>query len=152
MIETTIRWILLNDSAIANLVGDRVLPVFNVESQSMPSITYSRDATTRAYGARSATGQVEATINLTCWSDPTGSDPYGSAWTLFHLVRECLSGWTETPDMRARSGGATERLRRCFVQNEKDVVIVPQAGEGKPTLGVSCDLEVAYTETTRAYQ
>lgn len=152
MIETTIRWILLNDSAIANLVGDRVLPVFNVESQAMPSITYSRAATTRVYEARKATGQIEASINLTCWSDPNGDDPYGAAWALFDLVRLCLSGWTETPDMRAKSGGATERVRRLFVQNDQDVVVVPQAGEGKPTLGVSCDLEVTYAETTRAYQ
>lgn len=152
MIETTIRWILLNDPAIAALVSDRVLPVFNVESQSMPAITYSRSGTTRIYDARKATGQIEASIDLTCWSNPNGDDPYGSAWALFDLVRLCLSGWTETPAMRSRSGGATERVRRLFVQNDQDVVVVPQAGEGKPTLGVSCDLEVTYAETVRAYQ
>ncbi len=153
MIETTIRWILLNDPAIAALVGDRVEPLFNTEGPSnFPAITYNRAATSRDYESRKATGQVQATINLTCWSDPAGENPYGSAWQLFELVRSCLSGWTETPELRRRSGGATERVRRCFVQSDQDVMVVPIAGEGITICGVSCDLDVAYTEVTRAYQ
>lgn len=153
MIETTIRWILLNDPSISDLVGDRILPVFNTQgTENYPAITYSRTGTQREYESRKATGQVEATIELTCWADPDGANPYGSAWELFERVRLCLSGWTETPELRAKSGGAIERVRRLFLQGEQDVAIQPQAGEGRTLNGVSCDLSVAYTETVRAYQ
>lgn len=152
MIETAIRRILLNDSEISGLVGDRVLPVFNAQgTTNYPAITYSRTDTQREYDVRKATGQVEATIELTCWSDPAGANPYGSAWELFEKVRLCLSGWTEIPALR-EPGGPAERVRRLFIQGEQDVAIQPQAGEGRTLNGVSCDISVAYTETVRAYQ
>lgn len=148
-VEATLHHLLASDPRLSAILGTRIFPGFILEGRdNFPAATYTRESTNRIYDARGATGQVEATFTLSLFSDVEQTTPHAKSWEMFDLARDLFDSFNKTPfERRISVGGAKERIKRIFVQNERDVLFTPIAGEGVIAFGVSCELDIAYAET-----
>lgn len=143
-VEATLFAMLGSDPRIAAMVADRIYPGFIDQGQeNFPALSYQRDGTDRIFDALGATGSVTAQFTLGCWSDVAQPLPYQTAWDLFDLVRGLFATFDGS---KQNAPGSAIRIKRVFVNNERDVLFVPLAAEGVLAFGVSCDLDVAYEE------
>ena len=67
MIESSVVAVLLADSDVTDIVGDRITPVAVRQAADVPAITYSRQSGSRDYTFQGGV-QAEVLIALSCWA------------------------------------------------------------------------------------
>jgi hypothetical protein len=89
MIEAALRTHLLQQPAVAALVGSRVYPVRLPQGAIFLAITYQRIAGGELITHDGAAGLGRSRMQLDCWSD----DGYAEAVSLAAVLRAALSGF-----------------------------------------------------------
>lgn len=85
MIEQAVVAMLLADSAITALIGDRVTPVTVRVDAELPSLVYLRLGSERSYTLAGRGGWTSAVIGINAWAHE-----YAQARSLADAVRNCL--------------------------------------------------------------
>jgi len=67
MIESAVVAVLLADSDVTDIVGDRITPVAVRQAADVPAITFARQAGSREYTFGGGV-QADVIIGLTCWA------------------------------------------------------------------------------------
>lgn len=85
-IETGLRTHLINNAAVAALVGSRVYPMRLPQGFVLPAISYQRISGPRQYDSVGATGRVHSRFQVNCWAET-----YAGARDLANKVRLALN-------------------------------------------------------------
>jgi hypothetical protein len=98
LIEQHLAPLLLADSAIAALVGDRIFPVVVRQDTALPALTYARLGSERTYVLAGAAHWTTVQIGVTAWAPE-----YAQARALADAVRQALDGYTGTTGIEVAS-------------------------------------------------
>ena len=106
MIETAIRYILINDATV-KAITTRCYPVTIPQSPTYPLILYTKITGMRDHHLRGPSGHAHPRFQVEAWSKT-----YTEAKTLADAIREALDGYAGTV-----SGTI---IRSCLIESERD--------------------------------
>jgi hypothetical protein len=106
-----LREFILDDSAVASLVGTRMYPVSLPQAVTYPALTYSQVSGVRQYDLCGPTGRTKPRVSISSWARN-----YADARALADAVRRALNGFVGT---MGDSPGTT--VNDAKIENEFDV-------------------------------
>jgi len=107
MIETAIRYILINDSTVKDITT-RCYPVTIPQSPQYPLILYTKITGMRDHHLRGPSGHAHPRLQIESWSKS-----YSEAKTLAAAIRKALDGYSGT------ASGTV--IRSCLIESERDI-------------------------------
>jgi len=90
-IEPALRSELINNAAVAAMVGTRVYPMHLPQGYTLPAISYQMISAPRAWSTTGPVGQVQARVQVDCWAET-----YDGAKSLSNGVRLALDNFRGT--------------------------------------------------------
>jgi len=133
-IETSVRKVLTDDSAVTALVSSRIYPVAAPQSASKPFIVYEVERLDPQDALEGHGGLTFADFGLTCWASS-----YGDAKEVATAVRDALLDYNGTSD--------NIKVHWSRHDNSRDTVVWPDDGTELPVYGVEQDWRVAFSST-----
>lgn len=127
MIEKAMVAVLLDTTAVTDLVGDRIFPLVVRSDTDLPGITYQRTYGERSYTMAGAGGWARVNITLACWARE-----YSQARSIADVVRKALDAYSDTDPEGIQIGKVTDGADSY--DPDADV------------FGCSLDLEVQFNE------
>ena len=107
MIETAIRYILINDSTVKDITT-RCYPVTIPQSPQYPLILYTKITGMRDHHLRGPSGHAHPRFQVEAWSKT-----YTEAKTLADAIREALDGYSGT--------ASSTKIGSCLIDSEQDI-------------------------------
>ena len=107
MIETAIRYILINDATV-KAITTRVYPVTIPQSPQYPLILYTKITGMRDHHLRGPSGHAHPRFQIEAWAKT-----YTEAKTLADAIREALDGYSGT--------AAGTKIGSCLIESEQDI-------------------------------
>ncbi len=129
---------LKNYDDIVAIIGTNVFPQFAPQDLDLPFITFSLSDTQRSYNAKQQDGIPRSTFDINCWDDD-----FPRLMTLKDAVRTAIDGY--------RIDDGTHKIRRSFIEDEKDIPDAADWGFEEPTYGRQFVLVVSHVETVPTY-
>lgn len=135
MIRQALADFLLSKTAITDVVGQRVRPVFIAQSDTFPAIVYRRISAGHNPGIEGGDDTPSPQFQVTSWAET-----YGGAVSLNEIVRGQLENEGE-----ATWPGDVEVLSVTYI-DEQDTFDENTEGGDKPLYGVQAVYEIMYRD------
>jgi hypothetical protein len=132
-IEKAIRSILIDDSAVKNLVSTRVYPIVRREGSSLPAIVYQQITGARDHVMSGPSGFVSSRFQINCWADT-----YAGADELADAVRIAFDGYDGTKENVV--------IQCIHVIDEGDMPVISPDNEALNFHGKRLDIMVWFDE------
>lgn len=131
--ETAIRQLLIDDSAVSAMIDTRVFDSIIPQGQPYPAIAYQRVTTQRLYTQDGESNFYQASLQLTCLAA-------GKALVeqLVAAVTAVLTGFAGIV------GGFT--IHSIFIDDESDTELAPLSGQDHNIRGKQLDLQVTWSQ------
>ena len=107
MIETAIRYILINDSTVKDITT-RCYPVTIPQSPQYPLILYTKITGMRDHHLQGPNGRAHPRFQIEAWSKT-----YTEAKALAKAIREALDGYSGT--------ASSTKIGSCLIESERDI-------------------------------
>ena len=107
MIETAIRYILINDSTVKDITT-RCYPVTIPQSPQYPLILYTKITGMRDHHLQGPSGHAHPRFQVEAWAKT-----YTEAKTLADAIREALDGYSGT--------ASSTKIGSCLIESEQDI-------------------------------
>ena len=132
--EAAMRAVLLQNSAVAAVVGTRVFPVLAPAKAALPFITYRRTGVSREQTFSGPMGVATTTLDMDIFAVT-----YEEARNLADLCRLALDGW----------GGTLENteVKRVSLESESDGFALLQGNESPPSYSVTQTYNALWQES-----
>ena len=106
MIETAIRYILVNDATV-KAITTRCYPVTIPQAPTYPLILYTKITGMRDHHLRGPNGRAHPRFQIEAWSKT-----YTESKTLADAIREALDGYSGT--------ASSTKIGSCLIDSERD--------------------------------
>ena len=133
MIETAIDSLLINNSSITDLIGDRVYSQVREQSDGLPAVTYQVISAIRQIDMSGPNGFVEGRIQINCFAATILA-----AAELSEVVRLALSGF--------KGGAAGVRIEAMLLEDAGDLPAIEPENEQMSVYAKTMDFFVLYKE------
>lgn len=133
MIEQAIDSLLINNTAITELVGDRVYSQVREQSDGLPAITYQIISGIRNFDMSGPNGFVESRIQINCFAATILAAAQLSA-----VVRVALNGH--------KGGAAGVEIECCLLDDMGDLPAIEPENEQMNVYAKMMDFFVLYKE------
>ncbi len=135
--NTAIVYLLANDATVSALVGDRISPWVQLQSQDLPAITYHQVSSDRVSSMDGSSGLAALRFQIDCWAST-----YAGVKALAEAVRLELEGYKGSP--------VSAVIHAVFLENDSDVAVSVEPGRQEPAIyRVSMDF-VVWADESRA--
>ena len=135
MIETAVRYLLINAATLTPTIADRVFFSLKPQNENRASVVVSRVATTRELVFKGPAGYSSGTLQLDCFAPD-----YPTAKQLAEAVRKVLHGFSGTV-------AEVDQVGYLGVSNDRDMPATPAEGRSNPSVfGVSLDVDYSTKE------
>jgi len=133
MITDAIDSLLINNSSITDLVGDRIYSQVREQLDGLPAITYQVISGIRGHDMSGPSGLVEGRIQINCFA----TTPLASL-QLAAVVRAALSGLSGSP--------AGVRIECMLLEDQSDLPSIEPENEEMNVYAQMMDFYVLYKE------
>lgn len=131
--EAAVRNVLIQDAAVAPLVGTRIYPVLAPTTAALPFVTYRRTGVRREHTLDGPMGVATTTIDLDIYATT-----YEAARILADLCRVALDGWGGTFD--------NTEVKNVSLESESDGFVLLQGAESPPSYTVTQTFNLLWQE------
>jgi hypothetical protein len=132
--EAAMRSVLIQDTAVAAVIGTRIFPVLAPISAALPYITYRRTGVSREQTLSGPMGVATTTLDMDIFAVT-----YEEARTIADLCRQALDGW----------GGTLENteVKNVSLESESDGFALLQGNEAPPSYSVTQTYNALWQES-----